>query len=237
MSKKIIHKADTRGHANHGWLNSHHTFSFARYYNPERMGFGLLRVLNDDIVAPGMGFGTHPHDNMEIVSIPLKGALAHQDSTGTSEVIETNEVQIMSAGSGLTHSEFNASKTEPVNFLQIWVFPKEQSIQPRYEQKAYKPEDRQNKLQTVISPEKGSDALWINQDAWFTLGSLKAGFSEDYQLHKRGNGVYAFVLEGEVEIDGEKLEKRDGMGISDADWVSIKSSADAELLLIEIPMK
>lgn len=237
MSKKVIHKANTRGHGNHGWLNSHHTFSFARYYDPERMGFGLLRVLNDDVVAPGMGFGTHPHDNMEIVSIPLKGSLAHQDSTGTSEVIRTDEVQIMSAGSGLTHSEFNASKTESVNFLQIWVFPKEQNIQPRYEQKAYKPEDRQNKLQTVISPEKGGDALWINQDAWFTLGTLKAGFSENYQLHKQGNGLYAFVLEGEVEIDGEKLEKRDGMGMSETDQVSIKATADAELLLMEIPMK
>lgn len=237
MSKKVIHKADTRGHANHGWLNSHHTFSFAHYYDPERMGFGLLRVLNDDVVAPGMGFGTHPHDNMEIVSIPLKGALAHQDSTGTKEVIQTNEVQIMSAGSGLTHSEFNASKTDPVNFLQIWVFPKERNIKPRYEQKAFMPEDRQNKLQTVIAPEKQDGSLWINQDAWFTLGSLKGDFAQDYTFHKKGNGLYAFVLEGEVEIDGEKLSKRDGMGISDADSVKVKASGDAELLLMEVPMK
>ncbi|WP_266204608.1 pirin family protein [Pontibacter kalidii] len=237
MSRKTIHRAKTRGHANHGWLDSHHTFSFASYYDPERMGFGLLRVLNDDVVAPGMGFGTHPHDNMEIISIPLKGSLAHRDSTGTQEVIQTNEVQIMSAGSGLTHSEFNGSKTEPVNFLQIWVFPKERDIQPRYGQKSFKPEDRVNRLQTVVSPEKDGEALWINQDAWFTLGTLRNGFSEQYALHKPGNGLYAFVIDGEVEIDGEKLGRRDGMGISGADKVQINSSGDAELLLMEIPMK
>ncbi len=232
-----MHKAATRGRANHGWLDSHHTFSFAQYYNPERMGFGLLRVLNDDVVAPGMGFGTHPHDNMEIVSIPIKGSLAHQDSTGTKEVIQTNEVQIMSAGSGLTHSEFNASKADPVNFLQIWVFPKERDITPRYEQKTFRPEDRQNRLQTVIAPEKQEGALWINQDAWFTLGTLKSGFSEEYTLHKQGNGLYAFVIDGEVEIDGEKLSKRDGMGISDVSSVTVKASGDAEVLLMEVPMK
>ena len=236
MSKKIIHKANTRGHANHGWLDSHHTFSFARYYNPERMNFGLLRVLNDDIVAPGMGFGAHPHDNMEIISIPLSGELAHQDSTGNKKVIKTNDVQIMSAGSGLTHSEFNNSKTEKVNFLQIWVFPKEENITPRYEQKTFNPEDRQNKLQTVVSPEKGGESIWINQDAWFTLGTLKTGFSEDYKLHKSGNGVYAFVINGEVEIDGEKLSRRDGLGISEAETINIKVTSDAELLLMEIPM-
>ncbi|HEY4652698.1 MAG TPA: pirin family protein [Pontibacter sp.] len=236
MSKKIIHKANTRGHANHGWLDSHHTFSFARYYNPERMNFGLLRVLNDDIVAPGMGFGAHPHDNMEIISIPLSGELAHQDSTGNKKVIKTNDVQIMSAGSGLTHSEFNNSKTEKVNFLQIWVFPKEENITPRYEQKTFNPEERQNKLQTVVSPEKGGESIWINQDAWFTLGTLKTGFSEDYKLHKSGNGVYAFVINGEVEIDGEKLSRRDGLGISEAETINIKVTSDAELLLMEIPM-
>lgn len=237
MSKKVIHKANTRGHANHGWLNSYHSFSFASYYNPERMGFGLLRVLNDDTVAPGMGFGAHPHDNMEIVSIPLSGELAHKDSTGNEKAIRTNEVQIMSAGTGLTHSEYNHSKQEPVKFLQIWVFPKERDIKPRYEQKSFKPEDRQNQLQTVVSPDKDSDAIWINQDAWFTLGTLKPGFSETYKLHSKEHGVYAFVLEGEVEIDGEKLGKRDGMGISDAASINIKADSDAELLLMEVPMK
>lgn len=236
MSKKIIHKADTRGHANHGWLDSHHTFSFASYYNPERMNFGLLRVLNDDIVAPGMGFGAHPHDNMEIISIPISGELAHQDSTGNKKVIRTNDVQIMSAGSGITHSEFNNSETDKVNFLQIWVFPKEHNIKPRYEQKTFNPEDRQNKLQTVVSPEKDAESIWINQDAWFTLGTLKAGFAEDYKLHKKGNGVYAFIIDGEVELDGEKLSKRDGIGIYDTETINIKASADAELLLMEVPM-
>ncbi|MFD2514895.1 pirin family protein [Pontibacter locisalis] len=237
MSKKVIHKANTRGHANHGWLNSYHSFSFASYYNPERMGFGLLRVLNDDTVAPGMGFGAHPHDNMEIISIPLAGELAHKDSTGNEKTIRTNEVQIMSAGTGLTHSEYNHSKTDEVKFLQIWVFPKERDIKPRYEQKSFKPEDRQNQLQTVVSPDKDGEAIWINQDAWFTLGTLKSGFSEEYKLHMPHHGVYAFVLEGEVEIDGEKLSKRDGMGISDTNSFTIKADADAELLLMEVPMK
>lgn len=234
---KVVHKAETRGHANHGWLNSYHSFSFANYYNPERMGFGLLRVLNDDEVAPAMGFGAHPHSNLEIISIPLSGTLAHQDSAGNSETIQTNEVQIMSAGTGITHSEFNHSKTEPVKFLQIWVFPKEEDIEPRYEQKSFKPEDRQNKLQTVISPDQNDDAVWINQNAWFTLGTLKAGFAEVYRLHLPDNGVYAFVLEGEVEIDGEKLSRRDGMGISGTDAIEIKASSDTELLLMEVPMK
>ncbi|PRY14239.1 hypothetical protein CLV24_10449 [Pontibacter ummariensis] len=237
MSKKVIHRADTRGHANHGWLDTHHTFSFAHYLNPERMGFGLLRVLNDDVVAPGMGFGTHAHDNMEIISIPLSGALEHKDSTGNREVIHTNDVQIMSAGMGLTHSEYNHSTTEKVNFLQIWVFPKLRDIAPRYEQKTFKPEDRQNKLQTVVSPDKNDEAVWINQDAWFTLGTLKSGFAEEYKLHKAGHGVYAFVIDGDVELGGEKLRKRDGMGISETESFSVKASSDAELLLIEVPMK
>jgi len=237
MSRRIIHKAETRGHAHHGWLNSHHTFSFANYHNPERMGFGLLRVLNDDEVAPGMGFGSHPHANMEIVSIPLSGTLAHKDSTGNSKTIQTNEVQLMSAGTGLLHSEFNHSKTEPVKFLQIWVFPKEQDIAPRYEQKTFSPADRENKLQNVVSPEKDGSAIRINQDAWFTLGNLRPGFSETYRLHQAGNGVYVFVLEGEVTIDGEHLGRRDGMGISETEAFEINASSDAALLLIEVPMK
>ncbi|WP_242927499.1 pirin family protein [Pontibacter vulgaris] len=237
MSKNIIHKADTRGHAYHGWLDSHHTFSFARYYNPERMGFGLLRVLNDDIVAPGMGFGAHPHDNMEIVSIPLAGALEHKDSTGTSKVINTGDVQIMSAGSGLTHSEYNHSKTEQVNFLQIWVLPKEHDITPRYEQKTFEVADRKNKLQTVVSPEKTDGAIWINQDAWFSLANLDAGKELTYTLHKQGQGVYVFVLEGAVEVNGENLSRRDGMGITDAESLNIKAIADAQVLLMEVPMR
>ncbi len=236
MSTKVIHKGNTRGHAYHGWLDSHHTFSFARYYNPERMGFGMLRVINDDIVAPGMGFGTHPHDNMEIISIPLAGALEHKDSTGTREVIHTGDVQIMSAGSGLSHSEYNHSKTEQVNFLQIWVLPKEYDIKPRYEQKTFSEEDRQNKFQTVVSPEKDNGSIWINQDAWFSLGNLNTGTELSYTLHKQGQGVYVFVLEGDVEVDGEKLSRRDGMGIWDTNSVNFKATADAKLLLMEVPM-
>ena len=219
--KSILHRAETRGHANHGWLDSHHSFSFANYYDPERVHFGMLRVLNDDIVTGGMGFGTHPHDNMEIVSIPLRGALQHQDTTGRKEIIKTNDVQIMSAGSGIAHSEYNASKTDAVNFLQIWIIPKLKNIPPRYEQKTLNPEDRANKLQTVVSPEKESTGVWINQDTWFVMGNLKQGFSTDYNIKKTGNGVYAFILEGDVTVDGQKLNKRDGIGISDTDKISM----------------
>ncbi len=233
----MIHKADTRGHANHGWLDSHHTFSFARYHDPARVNFGVLRVLNDDNVKGGMGFGQHPHDNMEIISIPLKGSLEHGDNTGGHGIIKSGEVQIMSAGSGIVHSEKNASKTEAVNFLQIWVFPKEENITPRYDQKEFKSNERINKLQTVISPEKENfSALWINQDAWFHLGNLKKGFTTDYALKKNGNGVYAFIIEGEVTINGQKLNKRDGLGVWETDKISISADTDAEVLLMEVPM-
>lgn len=235
--KTIIHKAGTRGRANHGWLDSHHTFSFAGYHDPSRVQFGVLRVLNDDIVKGGMGFGQHPHDNMEIISIPLKGALEHGDNTGGHGIIKSGEVQIMSAGSGIAHSEKNASKTEDVNFLQIWVFPREQNILPRYDQKEFKPTERFNKLQTVISPEKeNSSALWINQDAWFYLGNLKKGFTTDYGLKKNGNGVYTFIIEGEVTINGQKLNKRDGLGVWETDKLSISADTDTEVLLMEVPM-
>lgn len=236
MSTTIIHKANTRGHANHGWLNSYHSFSFAGYYNPERVRFGLLRVLNDDVVEAGMGFGKHPHDNMEIVSIPLKGALAHKDSTGRSEVIKTNDVQIMSAGSGISHSEMNASTTEDVNFLQIWIFPKEKNIEPRYEQKTFDPAGRVNQWQVVVSPDEKDGGVWINQDAWFSLTKLEAGKSLSYKQNLTTNGVYLFVLNGEIKVNGEDLYRRDGMGIVDADAISITANKDAELLVMEIPM-
>ena len=233
----MIHKADTRGHANHGWLDSHHTFSFASYHDPSRVNFGVLRVLNDDNVKGGMGFGQHPHDNMEIISIPLKGSLEHGDNTGGHGIIKSGEVQIMSAGSGIAHSEKNASKTEAVNFLQIWVFPKEKNITPRYDQKEFKSSERINKLQTVISPEKENiSSLWINQDAWFHLGNLKKGFTIDYALKKNGNGVYAFIIEGEVTINGQKLNKRDGLGVWETDKISISADTDTEVLLMEVPM-
>ncbi|MEO8209752.1 MAG: pirin family protein [bacterium] len=234
--KKTIHKAESRGHADHGWLNAHHSFSFASYQNPEKTRFGLLRVLNDDIVQPGMGFGTHPHDNMEIVTIPLKGELAHKDSTGNKEVIKKNEVQIMSAGSGLTHSEFNSSQTDIVNLLQIWVFPKEKNIKPRYEQKIFNPEDRKNVFKIIVSPKKENGALWINQDAYFSLGNLDEGKELKYDINHKANGLYIFIIEGEIEIDGEKLSKRDAIALEEIENVDIKANKNSEILLIEVPM-
>jgi len=234
--KTTLHKADTRGHANHGWLDSHHTFSFAGYYDPARVHFGMLRVLNDDIVKGGGGFGQHPHDNMEIISIPLRGALEHGDNTGGHGIIKSGEVQIMSAGSGIAHSERNASKVEDVNFLQIWVFPKERNIKPRYDQKLFGREDRTNKFQAVVSPEKNDSSLWINQDAWFSLGNLSKGATSEYTIKKTSNGVYVFVIEGEVTANGQKLSKRDGLGVWDTDKISISAEADAEVLLIDVPM-
>ena len=233
--KKVIHKANSRGTANFGWLDSRHTFSFGQYYNPERVNFGRLRVLNDDIVIGGAGFPTHPHSNMEIVSIPLSGALAHKDSTGTEQVIKTGEVQIMSAGSGLTHSEYNASKTDEVNFLQIWVFPKEENIKPRYDQRVFDDEGRKNQIQTVVSPNQ-DDSLWINQDAWFSLATLDANESINYVMNKEDNGVYLFVIDGNIEVYGELLSKRDAVGLSDITEFKVNASENAQLLFIEVPM-
>ena len=235
--KTTIYKAASRGHANHGWLDSWHTFSFANYYEPERMHFGALRVLNDDSVAPGMGFGKHPHDNMEIISIPLQGDLEHQDNTGTRAIIKKGDVQIMSAGTGIAHSEKNASHKEPVKFLQIWVFPNQQNVTPRYDQKTFSEEEKENKLATVVSPVGTTDGgVQIYQDAWFSLGKLEKGTSLDYEIKKTGNGVFAFVLEGDVSINEIELNKRDGLGISEETSLSIKAVSDAELLLMEIPM-
>lgn len=234
--EKTIYKSESRGHADHGWLNANHSFSFANYYNPERIRFGLLRVLNDDIVQPGMGFGTHPHDNMEIVTIPLKGELAHKDSTGNKEVIKPNEVQIMSAGSGLTHSEFNNSQTDLVNLLQIWIFPKEKNITPRYEQKLFNPDERKNKFQTVVSPGKNNGALWINQDAYLSLGNLEKGKNVKYNINHKGNGLYVFVIEGEIEIESEKLSRRDAIGLEKIASIDINAIENSEVLLIEVPM-
>ncbi len=233
--KKVVHRANTRGYADHGWLKSFHTFCFAGYYDPERTNFGLLRVLNDDVIEGGKGFGKHPHDNMEIISIPIFGAIAHKDSTGRDKVINTNDVQIMSAGRGIAHSEFNASETASANFLQIWVFPKEVDIEPRYEQKTFDPFGRKNKFQTVVSP-GDTDAVWINQDAYFSLGNLDKGIALDYKVRKTGNGVYAFVINGEVKINDEVLQRRDAIGLSEMERINIEATADAEVLLMEVPM-
>jgi len=231
----ILHKANTRGHNSFGWLNSYHSFSFGQYYNPERIHFGALRVLNDDTVKEGMGFGKHPHDNMEIVSIPLYGDLHHNDSTGRNEIIRQHDVQIMSAGSGITHSEMNANKDKEVKFLQIWVFPKEHNISPRYQQKSFKPEDRINQILTVVAPDD-DHAVWINQDAWFSLANLSKDVEKEYAIHQPGNGVYVFLIKGAATINGVSMEERDGLGISDTDLLKIKADSDAELLLIDVPM-
>jgi redox-sensitive bicupin YhaK (pirin superfamily) len=234
--KTIIHRATDRGHATHGWLNSYHSFSFAGYNNPDKVHFGALRVLNDDTVSPGMGFGSHPHDNMEIVSIPLKGALKHKDNTGRQEIIQSGDVQIMSAGSGIVHSEVNASGKEPVEFLQIWVFPKLKNIDARYEQKTFSHDDRKNKLQIVVSPDEKDGGVWINQDAKFLLGDFETGNETALAPSFTGNGIYLFVLEGEVEVAGEKLSRRDGIGLSEFDTATLKATADAQVLVIDVPM-
>jgi redox-sensitive bicupin YhaK (pirin superfamily) len=235
--KTIFHKSTERGHASHGWLDSHHSFSFAHFYDPEKIHFGALRVLNDDIVQGGMGFGTHPHDNMEIISIPLTGDLEHKDSMGNSGVIRQNDVQIMSAGTGIQHSEYNKNKDKLVNFLQIWVFPKKKNIRPRYDQKTLDPNDRKNKLQVIVSPDGTSDeSVKINQDAWFSLGDLDAGKTVTYNLRDKAHGVYAFVIDGKVDINGQALDKKDGLGISETDTLSIKADSNSKVLLMEVPM-
>lgn len=233
--KKIIHRAADRGFADHGWLKAAHSFSFGSYYNPAKSNFGLLRVLNDDIVAPGMGFGTHGHDNMEIVTIPLKGTLAHKDSLGSEGTIEYGEVQIMSAGSGIQHSEFNGSASDEVNLLQIWVFPKERNIKPRYDQKRFDPAKGMNQFQVLVSPEANDETMWINQDAYFSIGDFDAGKEFEYQTKLAGNGVYVFLVDGEIEYDGEFLEKRDAVGVLDSERLNFKTIKSSKILIIEVP--
>jgi quercetin 2,3-dioxygenase len=234
--RMTIHRAGDRGAANHGWLNAKHSFSFAGYHNPDKVHFGALRVLNDDIIAGGGGFPTHPHDNMEIVTIPLKGALQHKDSTGGQGIIQAGDVQIMSAGTGVQHSEFNASATDEVNLFQCWLFPKERNITPRYDQRSYDAADRINKWQTVVSPVEADNALWINQDARFSLGKLTAGTTLEYNNAFEGNGVYLMVINGTVTVGEQTLSDRDAVGIAEADSFSITASTDAELMAIEVPM-
>lgn len=237
MMKTFIHKADTRGHANHGWLDSYHTFSFAGYYQADRMHFGALRVLNDDTVAGGMGFGTHPHDNMEIISIPTSGDLEHKDSMGNTQVIRQGDVQVMSAGTGVQHSEKNKNHDQPVKFFQIWVFPNQKNVEPRYDQQQFADTEKHNRLLTVVSPLGSNDpGVQIHQDAWFSLGKLDKGFQTIYELKKNGNGVYVFVIEGEVSINGELLQRRDGMGITDTSGFDLVANTDAEVLLMEVPV-
>ena len=235
--KTTLHKADTRGVAEHGWLSSRHTFSFAEYRDPERLRFGLLRVINDDVVQPGMGFGTHPHENMEIISIPLAGELRHEDSMGNIQRIKAGEVQIMSAGTGITHSEYNGSDSEIVNFLQIWVIPKERNIAPRYDQKLFTVDNRQGRLQNVVSPDPNDGGVNINQDAWFWLGDYMAGQSDSYGIKRAGNGAYFFVLEGAVAVANEQLQRRDGVAIEDAASVDFDATENCQLLVMDVPVQ
>jgi redox-sensitive bicupin YhaK (pirin superfamily) len=236
VMKTILHTSASRGRADHGWLKSYHTFSFANYYNPERIHFGMLRVLNDDFVAGGTGFGMHPHDNMEIISIPLEGDLRHRDNMGNEAVIREGDVQVMSAGTGVYHSEFNPNVDKPVQFLQIWVFPKEKNVKPRYDQISLREIAQKNRFFQVLSPDPDDQGVWIHQDAWFNLGNFDAGAGDFYKLHKQGNGVYAFVLEGEVILNGQALNKRDGMGIWEVDELEFMAQTDSRVLLMEVPM-
>ncbi len=236
MTTFVLHKSDSRGVADHGWLQSRHTFSFAGYHDPSRMHFGVLRVLNDDVVIGGMGFGRHPHDNMEIISIPLEGDLEHQDSMGNTAVIRHGDIQVMSAGTGIFHSEKNKNRDQPVKFLQIWIFPNERNVPPRYDQITLAPEDRHNRLQQVLSPKPEDEGVWIHQDAWFHLGRFEKGCTTEYSLKKEGNGVYAFMISGSAMIAGQQVDSRDGLGLWDIQSLSLGALSDMEVLLMEVPM-
>ncbi|MFV0379177.1 MAG: pirin family protein [Mangrovibacterium sp.] len=235
--KTILHKANTRGHANHGWLNSYHSFSFANYHNPERVHFGALRVLNDDTIAAGTGFGTHPHDNMEIISIPLAGALEHKDSMGNTAVIRSGEVQVMSAGTGIFHSEYNQLKDEQTKFLQIWVFPNHKNVTPRYDQISIRDLETENSFFQILSPSADDQGVWIHQNAWFSLGNFTQNTETSYRLHNANNGLYVFVLKGKATVAGTELNDRDGLGV----WETIQTEFNVEegtqLLLMEMPME
>ena len=235
--KKTFHPSAARGEANHGWLHAKHSFSFAQFFNPERIQFGALRVLNDDVIAPGMGFGTHPHNNMEIITIPLKGALEHKDSMDNIGVVAVDEIQVMSAGTGVSHSEYNKNKDQPLNLLQLWVLPNQQNVVPRYDQKNIKSLKKTNALYPVISPNHDNTGMWIHQDAWFHLGDFNQKTTVPYSLHKKGNGVYAFMIEGRASIEGESLEKRDALGVWETEGFSITAEKNSRILLVEVPMK
>ena len=234
--KKIFHSSQTRGEANHGWLQARHSFSFANYFNPERIQFGALRVLNDDIVAPGKGFGTHPHDNMEIITIPLEGALEHKDSMDNIGVIEADEIQVMSAGTGVYHSEYNKNSDRSVNLLQLWVFPNQKNVTPRYDQKSIKEFKKTNTLYPIITPNSEGATLWIHQDAWFYLGDFNQETTVSYPLNKEGNGVYIFIIEGTAETEGQRLQKRDALGVWETNSISIIAKENTRILIIEVPM-
>ena len=234
--KKVFHSSQSRGHANHGWLNAKHSFSFAQWYNPERINFGALRVLNDDIVAPSMGFGKHPHDNMEIITIPLRGSLRHQDSMGFSEVVKAGEVQVMSAGTGIFHSEMNASTQDDINLFQIWIFPNKQAVTPRYEQKSYDLKDTEQRFLQLVSPNANQEGVWIHQNAWIHLVSMEENTTLTYTIKGEGNGAYFMNIDGTFEIEQERLNERDAIGIWETKEIVLQNKQKGQMLVIEVPM-
>lgn len=234
--KILYHPADSRGRATHGWLQSQHTFSFADYYDPNRMGFGALRVINDDTIAGSMGFGMHPHRDMEIITLPLIGKLEHQDSMGNQGVIEQDDIQVMSAGTGIRHSEINADSNEPVSLLQIWVIPNQQHVTPRYQQLPLKPLLKPNQFNQILSPNADDNGVWIHQNAWFNLGEFETGQTAHYSLNRRDNGVYVVVISGKVRINGQTLSARDGLGVWEVDSLAMEVLENAKVLLMEVPM-
>lgn len=232
-----FHPAQSRGHENHGWLDTYHTFSFAQYYNPNRMAFGVIRVLNDDVIQGGMGFGTHPHRNMEIISIALEGDIRHVDSMGNEGIISKGEVQVMSAGTGIFHSEKNANQNKEAKFLQIWVIPREENVAPRYGQLELSKHEKPNDFQQILSPHQEDEGVWIHQDAWFYIAKFDKGISKEYTLQKEGNGVYVFVIEGEAKVGEHILERRDGLGVTETQSFTLQALENAEVLLMEVPMQ
>ncbi len=234
--KKVFHASSTRGEANHGWLHAKHSFSFANYFDPKRIQFGALRVLNDDTIAAGKGFGSHPHNNMEIITIPLEGAIEHKDSMDNIGIIEAGEIQVMSAGTGIYHSEYNKNKDKPVKVLQLWVFPKEKNVTPRYDQKSIKKLKKTNALYPIVTPDPKGTGMWIHQDAWFYMGDFDKPTKIEYQINKQGNGVYAFLIDGSAEIAGEDLKKRDALGVWEANDFSLSMNSNSRILLIEVPI-
>ena len=234
---KVFFSADTRGHADHGWLNANYSFSFGNYFNRDRMNFGALRVLNDDTISPGKGFGYHPHENMEIITIPLKGDLEHKDSMGNLGIINEGEIQVMSAGSGIFHSEFNKNSDKSINLLQLWVLPKRENVEPRYDQCSIEGLRKLNSFYMVLSPHPEDNVMWIHQDAWFHLGDFDKVTSIDYELKREGNGVYIFVIEGNFNVSNQKLNKRDALGVWNTDIISFKAQPNSRVLLVEVPMK
>lgn len=234
--KTVLHTADTRGHANHGWLNANHSFSFANYYDPSRMHFGVLRVLNDDAIDGGTGFGMHPHDNMEIITIMLEGALEHKDNMGNTGVIKPGEVQVMSAGTGVYHSEYNHNKNEKAKLFQIWIFPNKRNVTPRYDQMQLELSERKNNWQKIVEPGPVEKGLWIHQDAWMHIGQFDAGTETTYKIKREGNGAYIMVVSGSIEVNGQTLNRRDALGISETDVINLKATTDAEVLIVDVPM-